>query len=229
MKAAVVEKSTLGFLGSLARNNNRDWFMSHRDQYEAALQNVSTVIDALIVNMNQHDQIETPSGKKALYRIYNDVRFSKDTTPYSPRFAGYLKRVKPQLRGGYYFWIKPGASRAGCGFAYPNPEDLRRIREDISLNYDDWRKLLKKKSIVNTFGSMQGEQLRTAPKGYERDHPAIDLLRYKQFWFERSFSDQEVLSPQFVKELHKTFRAIRPFFDYMTDVLTTDGNGESRI
>jgi uncharacterized protein (TIGR02453 family) len=229
MKAAVVDKSTLGFLGSLARNNNRDWFMSHRDQYEAALQNVSTVIDALIMNMNQHDQIETPSGKKALYRIYNDVRFSKDKTPYSPRFAGYLKRVKPQLRGGYYFWIKPGASRAGCGFAYPNPEDLRRIREDISLNYDDWLKLLKKKSIVNTFGSMQGEQLRTAPKGYERDHPAIDLLRYKQFWFERSFSDQEVLSPQFVKELHKTFRAIRPFFDYMTDVLTTDGNGESRI
>jgi uncharacterized protein (TIGR02453 family) len=229
MKAVVVEKSTLGFLSSLARNNNRDWFMSHRDQYEAALQNVSNVIDALIINMNQHDQIETPSGKKALYRIYNDVRFSKDKTPYSPRFAGYLKRVKPQLRGGYYFWIKPGASRAGCGFAYPNPEDLRRIREDISLNYDDWRKLLKKKPIVNTFGSMQGEQLRTAPKGYERDHPAIDLLRYKQFWFERSFSDQEVLSRQFVKELHKTFRAIRPFFDYMTDVLTTDGNGESRI
>lgn len=228
MKAAVVEKSTLGFLSSLARNNNRDWFTLHRDQYEAALQNVSSVIDDLIVRMNQHDQIETPSGKKALYRTYNDVRFSKDKTPYSPRFAGYLKRVKPQLRGGYYFWIRPGASRAGCGFVYPNPEDLRRIREDIASNYDDWRKLLKTKSIVNIFGRIQGEQLRTAPKGYERDHPAIDLLRYKQFWFERSFSDQEVLSQQFVKELHKTFRAIRPFFDYMTDVLTTDGNGESR-
>lgn len=187
--------------------------------------NAESFVDALIEKMNEHDQIETVSGKKSLYRIYNDIRFTSDKTPYNPRFAGYLRRTKPMLRGGYYFWVKPGASRAGCGFVNPSPEDLRRIRQDISSNYDEWRKLLNVKRIQSVFGSMQGEQVKTSPKGFEKNHPAIDLLRYKQFWFERPFTDEEVLSPDFLNRLNQTFKAIRPFFDYMSEVLTTDANG----
>jgi uncharacterized protein (TIGR02453 family) len=179
--------------------------------------------------MNTHDQIETPSGKKSLYRIYNDVRFSKDKTPYSPRFAGYLKRTKPMLRGGYYLWIRPGASRIGCGFVYPNPDDLKRIRLDILHNYKDWNRLLNSKSIKATFGAMDGHQVKTAPKGFPKDHAAIDLLRYKQYWFEHSFSDKEVLADDFLKNINQTFKNIRPFFDYVSEVLTTDLNGESVI
>ena len=130
------------------------------------------------------------------------------------------------LRGGYYYWIKPGASRVGCGFTYPNPEDLKRIRVDIQYNHEDWKRLLNAKKLKATFGEMIGEQVKTAPKGFSKDDPAIELLRFKQFWFERSFSDKEVLSPDFLKEVEKTYKAIRPFFDYMSDVLTTDLNGE---
>ena len=225
----MIEKSTFDFLKKLAANNNREWFAGYKPQYLEAKANAEAFMDALIAKMNTHDRLENVSGKKSLYQIHNDVRFSKDKTPYNPRFAGYLRRSKPYLRGGYYIWIKPGASRVGCGFAHPNPDDLKRIREDIAANYGDWKKLLKTRSITSTFGSMDGEQVKTAPRGFSADDPAIELLRYKQYWFERAFSDKEVLAPDFLNHVNKTFKAIRPFFDYMSDVLTTDANGEAMI
>ena len=222
-----ISPNTLSFLRALARNNDHDWFQKNKDFYLAALQNVSTWLDELIAVMNRYDQLETRSGKEALYRIYNDVRFTEDKTPYNPRFAGNLRRAKPQLRGGYYFWIKPGASRIGCWFTYPNSTDLARIRQDIDQNYPYWRKLLRNKKLSDTFGAMEGNQVKTAPKGYPKDHPAIDLLRYKQFWFEKDYTDAQVVSPDFLKQVSNDFRAIRPFFDYMSDVLSTNANGES--
>lgn len=222
----VIEKSTLDFLSALARNNNREWFQKNKERYSESHLNFCQWLDALIRKINEHDRLQTVSGKESLYRIYNDVRFSADKTPYNPRFAGNLKRIKPYLRGGYYFWIKPGESRVGCGFTYPNAADLLRIRQDIDLNASDWRKLLKSKRIISVFGAMQGNQVKTAPKGFPKDHPAIDLLRFKQYWFERSFSDKEVLSSGFPQQVNSTYKAIRPFFDYMSDVLTTDLNGE---
>ncbi len=223
---SIIQKSTLNFLKELSKHNDRDWFNQHKDKYLQAQENAWQFADELIVLMNRHDRIETPSGKKSLYRIYNDVRFAKDKSPYNPRFAGYLRRYKPLRRGGYYWWIKPGASRVSCGFAYPNPEDLRRIRLDISDNYEDWNRILRSKGIRENFGTMQGEKVKTTPQGFDKDHPAIDLLRYKQFWFSRSFSDKEVLSLHFLKEVNKTFKGIRPFFDYASEVLTTNVNGE---
>lgn len=221
-----IQPSTLTFLKKLYAHNDRDWFAAHRDEYEKAKLNAEDFVDALIVKMNVHDQLETPSARKSLYRIYNDVRFSTDKSPYNPRFAGHLRRVKPQLRGGYYYWIRPGNSRAGCGFVYPNGTDLQRVRHDIDANFKDWKKLLSRKSIVSTFGNMQGDQVATAPRGFAKDNPAIELLRFKQFWFERSFSDREVLHPDFLNTVNSTFKSIRPFFDYMSDVLGSDVNGE---
>ena len=225
----MIEKSTFQFLKNLLKNNNREWFLKNKDKYLIAQANAQQFFDALIKKMNEHDRIQTVSGKEALYRIYNDVRFSKDKTPYNPRFAGNLRRQKPELRGGYYVWIKPDNCRIGCGFTYPNAEDLLRIRKDISINYTDWKKILNAKALKNTFGEMQGEKVKTTPKRFPKDHPAIELLRYKQFWFERSFSNAEVLSPSFLKEVDTSFRKIRPFFNYMSEVLTTTTNGESII
>lgn len=224
-----IQKSTLDFLKKLSTNNNREWFNAHKGQYELAKVNTEQFVDALISKMNTHDRLETPSGRKSLYRMYNDVRFAKDKSPYNPRFAGYLKRSKPFFRGGYYFWIRPGGSRIACGFSYPNPDDLKRIRQDIERNYAGWNKLLKSKAIQSNFGKMEGEKVKTTPRGFQHDHPAIELLRYKQFWFEHSFTDKEVLAPDFLSNVNKTFKSIRPFFDYMSEVLTTDLNGESIV
>lgn len=226
MASPIIQPATFDFLKRLSKNNNRDWFNTHKDQYLAAQENMIDFVEMLMTQMSRHDQIEITDGKENLYGIYNDVRFSKDKSPYKPRFAGYIRRVKPLLRGGYYFWIKPGGSHIACGFSYPNAEDLKRVRMDILNNYKDWNKILKLKSIQSTFGNMQGEKVKTSPNGFPKDHPAIDLLRYKQYWFEHSFTDKEVLSKDFLGNVNKAFKNIRPFFDHMSEVLTTDLNGE---
>lgn len=223
----IIEKATLTFLKDLSKNNNREWFASNKLRYQEAQTNVIRFADQLIEKMNQHDRLETQSGKDSIYRIYNDVRFSIDKTPYNPRFAGHLKRQKPMLRGGYYFWIKPGESRVGCGFTYPNAEDLLRIRQDISINYKQWKRLLNAKAIQSDFGEMLGDQVKTAPRGFDKRHSAIDLLRYKQYWFEHTFTDKEVMANGFIDQINKTFKSIRPFFNHMSEVLTTDLNGEN--
>lgn len=182
--------------------------------------------DELLAKMNEHDTIETPTGKQSLYRIYRDVRFSKDKSPYKTHWSGGFARATKALRGGYYFHIQPGdQSFIGGGFWDPNKEDLLRIREEIARDAIELRAILNEPSFVTRFGDMSGEQLKTAPKGFDKEHPDVDLLRYKQFIFGRNFSDKEVLHADFLEVANNTFKAMRPFFDFMSDVLTTDSNG----
>jgi len=229
MAIAVIEKGSVEFLKALSKNNNRDWFGKHKNRYLEAQDNMAAFADALLFEMNKHDKIETLSGKKALFRIYRDVRFSKEKTPYNTHWSGSFKRATKKLRGGYYFNIKPGNSFVAGGFWGPEPKDMKRIREDIDANYKDWKKLLAGKALVKTFGELVGEQLSSAPRGYAKDHPGIDLLRYKQFILKHSFTDKEVMSPGFLRQVNDTFKKMRPFLDHMSEVLTTDANGVSLI
>lgn len=221
-----IQPSTLRFLKDLAKNNNRAWFADHKDQYLAAQSAMIVFIDQLILMMNKHDELETESGKKSLFRIYNDVRFSKDKSPYNPRFAFSLKRATKLKRGGYYMNIKPGNCFLACGFFAPNADDLKRIRQDIDYNYPEWNSILQSKSIKSTFGALQGDTVLTAPRGYTTDHEAIALLRHKQFIVRHHFTDAEVVSPDFLKQVNTMYKNVRPYFDYMSSVLTTDANGE---
>ena len=223
--ATTIEKSTLYFLNNVSKNNNREWFNKHKQKYLAAHENIIAFADSLLTEMQKHDKIETISGKDSLMRIYRDTRFSKDKTPYKKYFAGRFKRATKKLRGGYYFQIGPGKSLAAGGFFSPSPQDLLRTRKDIDLNFEDWKKMLVHKSIVKTFKELKGERIATAPKGFSINNAAIELLNYKQFYFEKKFTDQEVLDVNFLKELNQTFKNLRPYFDYMSDVLTTDLNG----
>ncbi len=225
----IITKSNFEFLNKLKENNNRDWFNLHKDEYIKQHENIIAFADALLVEMNKHDNIETISGKKSLFRIYRDVRFSKDKSPYKTHWAGGFKRATKQLRGGYYFHIEQGNTMAGGGFWAPNKEDLQRIREDIAIDSSGLRAVINTKSFKETFGKLDGKQLKTCPKGFDKENPAVDLLRYKQFIISRKFTDKEVLSSDFVHLLNDTFKKMRPFFDYMSESVTTDNNGESIV
>jgi uncharacterized protein (TIGR02453 family) len=229
MMAVAIKKSSLDFLKVLSKNNNRDWFNKNKERYLEALDNIIAFTDALLVEMNKHDKIETPSGKKSLFRIYKDVRFSKDKTPYNTHWSGAFRRATKQLRGGYYFHLKPGDSYLIGGFWGPEPDDTKRIRQDIDSNYKEWRKLLANKTLIKTFDKLIGKKVMSAPRGYSKDHPAIELLRYKQFLLKHEFTDKEVCSPDFLYNMNNTFKKLRPFFDFMSEVLTTDANGVSVI
>jgi uncharacterized protein (TIGR02453 family) len=229
MSSVVIQKESLDFLKKLSKNNNRDWFNVHKDKYLEARENIIGFADALLLKMNKHDKIETMSGKESLFRIYKDVRFSKDKTPYNTHWSGAFKRATKKLRGGYYFKFKPGGSILAGGFWGPEPQDLKRIRQDINFNYKSWQKLLAEKTLVKTFGKMTGEQISSAPRGYAKDHPAIGLLRYKQFILRYELPDKEIYGPGFLNKVNDVFSKMRPFFNYMSEVLTTDANGEDLL
>lgn len=220
------ESSALDFLGQLQKHNNREWFNEHKDRYLAEQVKVTIFTEALLNLLRTHDEIETPTGKDSLQRIYRDTRFSQDKTPYKSYWGGGFRRATKFRRGGYYYHIGPGNQTfVGGGFWGPNAADLKRVRDDIAFDPTPLRKILKTKSFTDTFGELQGEQLKTAPKGYDRAHEAADLLRYKQFILRRHFTDEEVLSGSFLKEADNTFKKMRPFLDYMSEVLSTDANG----
>jgi uncharacterized protein (TIGR02453 family) len=229
MSKIKINTSNLDFLKQIKKNNNREWFADHKERYTNELADVEAFADALLSEMNKHDVLETASGKKSLFRIYRDTRFSKDKTPYKTHWSGSFKRATKKRRGGYYFHIEPGNSFAGGGFWAPDPKDLKRIREEIAHDASVLRKILKSKSFVDTFGSVHGDQVQNAPKGFSADHPAIDLIKYKQYVLMRKFSDKEVLADDFLKQVNDTFKKMRPFLDYMTEVLTTDENGISLV
>lgn len=221
----MIHRSGFDYLQKLKKNNHRDWFNENKATYQKELELVEQFAEALLRELNKHDEIETPSGKKSLHRIYRDIRFSNDKTPYKTNWSGNFKRATKYRRGGYYFHLEPGNSYLAGGFWAPNAPDIKRIRDEIAFDAAPLRKILKSKTFINTFGTLQGEQLKTAPKGFEAGHEAIDLLRYKQFLLIRRFADKEVLSDRFLSEAGSTFKNMRPFFDYMSEVLTTDTNG----
>ena len=217
------------FLNNLKENNNRSWFNDHKSDYEKAYQVVIQFAEALLTEMKRHDDIVTVSGKKSLYRIYRDVRFSRNKLPYKTNWGGSLKRATNALRGGYYYHIEPGNSFIAGGFFGPNPEDLKHIRKHIAQEDSLLRMTLNAVETLSYFGELTGERVKTAPKGFSKEHPAIDLLRYKQFILKHNFLDEEVLKDDFHIEVSAGFQRLRPFFDVMSEMLTTDLNGRSLI
>lgn len=221
-------QTTLSFLSKLEKNNNREWFTEHKEEYLGAYGEMITFADALLAEMQKYDQIETASGKKSLFRIYRDVRFSKNKLPYKNNFGGGFRRATKFLRGGYYFQIQPDNCFVAGGFWGPNSQDLLHIRKQIAIDPDSLRKVVLDEKFQKKFGSLEGEQLKTAPKGFDKEDPAIDLLRYKQFVIRHRFTAADIASNKFHVKMADAFVAMRPFLDYMTEILTTDLNGVER-
>jgi len=220
-----IPKSTLDFLKTLKKNNNRDWFNEHKPAFKIEQQKVKEFYNTLMEQLKKHDDIENLK----MFRIYRDVRFSNDKTPYKPHFAGHFVRATKRLRGGYYLRIRPGESFLAGGFWAPNKEDLLRIRKEFEMDTTEIRAIINNKTFVKHFGKLEGESLKTAPRGFDKEHPDLDLIRMKQFVITRAFTDKEVLASNFFEEINKSFKAMRSYFDYMSEILTTDLNGVSLI
>jgi uncharacterized protein (TIGR02453 family) len=228
MASTQIPASAFNFIRQLKENNNRNWFAENKAVYQQEATSIAAFAHNLLLEMNRHDVIETPSGAKSLYRIYRDVRFSKDKTPFSTYWGGRFKRAGKQRRGGYYFHFEPGnKSFVLAGFWGPSAPDLKLIRDDIAFDSAPLRNILNDKTFMNLFGTLGGEQLKTSPKGFDSDHEAIDLLRYKQFLVSRRFTDEEALSSDFLDLANHAFIHMRPFLNYMSEVLSTDVNGLS--
>ncbi len=220
-------KQTLKFLNDLSKNNNREWFNANKDRYKEAEDEFKNLVSEVEQHINEHDSLD-PSGTK-IFRIYKDVRFSKDKTPYNTHRSSSFKREGATRRGGYYFSVSPGKSILAGGFWGPDPADLLHIRKQLQGEGDTLRKIFNQKEYTSYFNGLEGDQVKTSPKGFDKEDPAIDLIRYKQFMVTHKFSDKEVASSDFAVQLSDGFKKMRPFFDFMSDILTTDLNGASLV
>lgn len=218
-----VPQSAIEFLNELASNNNKEWFDTNRPRYEKVKKEMRSFFNGIFEELKQTDDIE----EMHVFRINRDVRFSKDKSPYKNHISVHFKRRKPQLRGGYYLHIEPsGKSFLAGGFWAPSKEDTLRIRQEYEMDATPMREIMANKEFRKIFPEIQGEKLATAPKGFDKSHPNIDLIRHKNWYFETYFSTNEIGKDDFSTRVIQAFKMLRPYFDYMSDVLGTDSNGE---
>ncbi|MGB3776705.1 MAG: DUF2461 domain-containing protein [Leeuwenhoekiella sp.] len=215
------------FLNTLKENNQREWMTENKAWYQKNEALLKTFYKELESGLNTFDQIE----KTKIFRIHRDVRFSKNKTPYNVHRSASFSREGEHRRGGYYLRIEPnGKSKMAGGFFNPNPADLLRIRKEFELDAVPIRQILKIKKFKSAFdGFSNNNQVKTVPRGFNIDDPAIDLIRNKSFVVQHTFSDDEVLAPDFKEHVLEHYKLLIPFFDYMSEVLTTNLNGESLI
>ena len=219
----MITQASLDFFAQLKENNHRPWFEANKPAYLQAKREVEAIMHQVQRNLEATDEIEFSK----LFRIYRDVRFSKNKLPYKGYLGGYYRRFGADRRGSYAFDIEPGLSRVGGGFYGPKAGDLLRIRKEFEMDVQTIEDIVQDPTFVQHYGSLLGDGVKTAPRGFDKTHPNIKWIRKKQFYAYRHFPDSEVIRADFADQMTESFLAIRPFFDYMTDVLTTDSNGVS--
>lgn len=226
MAVTTFPKTAFNFFKQLEVNNNRDWFNDHKSEFKTVETDAKKEFQKLFELLKGHDDVDALK----VFRIYRDVRFSKNKLPYKTHFGASFRRTKPHLRGGYYLHLQPNnQSFIAVGFWDPNKDDLLRIRKEFEMDASEMREIMSEKSFKNTWGNLEGDELKTAPRDFDKTHQDIDLIKKKQYIFTKKFTDKEVLDPNFIQQVNDAFKTVRPYFDYMSDVLTTNLNGESLL
>lgn len=216
-------KRTLDFLKKLSRNNNREWFEKNKPAYLSIKEEFELFVADVLHEMIPYDQsLEGLDPRKLTFRIYRDIRFSKDKTPYKTYLsAGMSSAGKGTGVPGYYFQIEPGnKSMIASGLYLPPPDNLAKIRQEIDYNGDTLKALLTEKKFKKTFGQLwDGDKLKTMPKGYSTDHPHIEYLKLKSFMVMSTFKDEDVLHKNFIKKLVESMKTAKPLNEFLLEAI----------
>ncbi|MGV3656858.1 MAG: DUF2461 domain-containing protein [Chitinophagaceae bacterium] len=223
----MLEPQTLKFLQGLKKNNNKPWFDAHRAQYEAARIDFQNFIQLVIDAFGKTEvSIAGQTARSCLFRINRDVRFSKDKSPYKTNFGA---SIKPGGRksglAGYYFHLEPGASFIGGGLWMPEPADVKKVRQEIDYNWDEFQSIIGAKGFGDVYGDVYQHpdiSLVTTPKGYEKDHPAIEYLKLKSFIAETSVSDEELTKATIHKKTVAAFEALMPLLHFINRAIASE-------
>jgi uncharacterized protein (TIGR02453 family) len=221
METSLNLKPILTFLDGLRSHNDKAWFDQNRPAYEDKRKTFEQFIDHLIDEFRDSDHLQGLSSKDCIFRINRDVRFSKDKSPYKTNFAAVIgPGGRKETHQGYYISIEPqGRSMAAGGLYMPNPEQLTRFRQAIDRNAAGFKKITRAQAFIEYFGAVEGERLKTAPQGYDRAHPEIELLQLKQVTVVHHFTDKEIVARDFHTQVVTVFRAMKPFLNYIDDIL----------
>lgn len=214
-------EKTLAFLKKLKANNNKEWFDKNKPQYLEAKLEYEAFVEKIIKGLTGFDKKISPDlkGKDCTFRIYKDVRFSKDKTPYKNNFGASMNPGgKKSLIAGYYLHTEPGASFLAGGVYMPEPNLLNAIRQEIDYNPDDFLKILKSVSFKKYFKGLDEEdKLKSAPKGFDKEHPQIEILKNKHFIVSHPISDKQLTEKNAEKNIIAGFKAMYPFLEYLRE------------
>jgi uncharacterized protein (TIGR02453 family) len=211
----------LDFLENLKKNNNRDWFAENKPQYEEAKNGFENFVSQLIDETSIFDKkIIGIEAKKTIFRIYRDVRFSKNKTPYKTSFGSYISAGgRKSVFAGYYLHIEPDASFLAGGMHLPSTENLKKLRQEILYNVDEFKSILNDKNFKNNFESLKGEKLKRPPKGFPADFKEIELLKNKEFIVIHSIKNEDILGNEFLNYVSSIFKTMKPLNDFLNRAL----------
>ena len=223
----MLSKDSLKFLEDLKANNNRDWFLENKKRYEAYKKDYHQLVaDFLIVMKPLDASLEMLEVKNCTFRINRDIRFSKDKSPYKDHMGIWLSGgSKGNNRAGYYIHIAKEASFIAGGFYCPEADDLKKIRREIAFFYEDLEEILANKEFSKVFGYFDKNEsnvLKNPPRGYEKDHPAIEYLKLKSFETSQKFDLEEILQPDFVAKMCQRLLLLKPLNDFMNRAVTSE-------
>lgn len=217
----MIQAETFNFLRDLKENNHKEWFDANRPRYEAAKANFIQLVDFLIDGIHRFDPgVFGLEPKQCLFRINRDIRFSKNKAPYKHNLSAHIAaggRKSPFA--GYYIHLEPEQCFLGGGKYRPPSQELKAIRHHIDLNAPELRAILADKTFQETFGELQGDSLKTAPKGYPKDHPDIDLIKRKDFFVSYTFGEAEVLAEDFPEKVVDLFEVMHPMNRFFNEAL----------
>ena len=214
-----ITQETFNFFKQIEENNNKPWFEKNRPLYEAAKANFLEFMEVLLPKIRTIDQIVEKDLKKYASRIHRDIRFSKNKSPYKNNISSLIERELDYKKCPFYIHIQPNGSFMGAGVYQPDPALLKRVRQEIDYNSSELHKIIGKPSFKATFGKITGDSLVRPPKGYEEDNPNIELLKLKFYIVRKDFSDEEVMSPDFVDNLAEMYREALPFFEFLDNAI----------
>ncbi len=215
-------KPVLDFLSELKQHNNRLWFENNRAAYEQARAQFEAFVERLIEGFSAFEELSGVTARDSALRIYRDIRFSKDKSPYRTNMsADITPGGRKSGRLGYYIHVAPhGETFLGGGLYMPDPQHLARFRAGIDRDASRFKAIVNDKEFKKHLGMLVGEKLKTAPQGYSQDHPEIEMLRMKQIMAVRQWSDEAVLSSRFPSQVVASARALKPFLDYLNGVIS---------
>ena len=211
----------LDFLADLNLHNEKAWFDMHRPAYEDARAQFEVFIDSLIDELRTSDNLQGLTARECITRIYRDIRFTRDKSPYHTNFSAIIAPGgKKSAHQGYYVSIQPGDQSLIAGGLYmPSPEQINRFRQAVDQHAATFKAITENKLFVETFGKIEGERLKTVPKGYDRSHPEIELLQLKQVTALHYFTDPQLLAADFPEKAVRVCHAMKPFLEYLDEVV----------
>ncbi len=223
----MLSKDSLQFLDDLKANNNRDWFLDNKKRYEIFKKDYHQLVGDFLDAMKPLDpSLEMLEVKNCTFRINRDIRFSKDKSPYKDHIGVWLSSgSKGMNRSGYYVHISRTGSFIAGGFYCPEAEDLKKVRKEIAYFHEDLEEILNdknfKKEFVN-FDRNENNILKNPPRGYEKDHPAIEFLKLKSFETSQKFDISEVTKEDFVAKMTKKLIVLKPLNDFINRAVTSE-------